>query len=550
MKTKTIFFLFSCILQFPGFICFSQAGEWVWMRGSNTPYNNGNHGTLGVPGPTVNPPALYEACEWTDLNGNFWLYGGTDGSQNVHNDLFKYDPVAGMWTWMSGTNTVNDAGDYGTQGVPSSSNRPPARGYGYASWVDLNGNLWMFGGDKSAGGAFSDLWKYDITGNVWTWMKGPNITNQAGVYGIQGIPAPANNPGARWECGISWTDTAGDLWLFGGLSYGTYNDLWRYNIASNNWTWMKGSQLANQPGTYGIKGIEVPSNTPGAREAHCKWEDNNGNLWLFGGQFTDFASYVNYNDLWRFNPATNNWAWINGDSAGNGSGSYGTKCLSLSANQPPAKLETRAAWTDAKGNLWMFGGGIDPFEVQVTNDLWRYCIASNQWTWESGDSLPNPAGNWGTMGVPSPSNKPNGRGGSNGWADPNGHLYLFGGTAAVTSGIVPYNDLWQYTIDTICGECPEPNAMKDNNPLFNKLLIFPNPAGSFLTLSFESLIKQTIALRIYNTLGKQVYFSEEEITKGKFEREIDVKGFPAGIYFLQVKIKAGLMNKKVVVNHF
>ena len=39
--------------------------------------------------------------------------------------------------------------------------------------------------------------------------------NQAGVYGTKGVPAAANVPGARDES-ISWTDSTGNLWLFGG----------------------------------------------------------------------------------------------------------------------------------------------------------------------------------------------------------------------------------------------------------------------------------------------------------------------------------------------
>src|SRR3990172_1200854 len=52
----------------------------------------------------------------------------------------------------------------------------------------------------------------------WTWMKGANTTNQNGTYGAQGVPDPANTPGARNRA-VSWTDGAGALWLFGGVGY-------------------------------------------------------------------------------------------------------------------------------------------------------------------------------------------------------------------------------------------------------------------------------------------------------------------------------------------
>ncbi len=87
----------------------------------------------------------------------------------------------------------------------------------------------------------------------------------------------------------------------------------------------------------------------------------------------------------------------------------------------------------------------------MLNDLWKYCVSSNQWTWESGDTIQNPLGNWGTLGVTSPSNKPNGRDGAVGWADNKGHLYFRGG---VSLGVATaYNDLWKFTIDSTCSTC-------------------------------------------------------------------------------------------------
>src|SRR5215469_9859791 len=47
------------------------------------------------------------------------------------------------WTWVSGSNTVLQAGVYGTQGTPSPTNVPGARNFA-VSWTDRNGNLWMF----------------------------------------------------------------------------------------------------------------------------------------------------------------------------------------------------------------------------------------------------------------------------------------------------------------------------------------------------------------------------------------------------------------------
>src|SRR6266566_4282475 len=86
------------------FFNFSQAqsGQWTWIHGSSSPYSGGSPGVQGMASPANEPPALYEACEWTDLQGNFWLFGGTDGGSNAHGQLWKYDPVNNEWTWMTG----------------------------------------------------------------------------------------------------------------------------------------------------------------------------------------------------------------------------------------------------------------------------------------------------------------------------------------------------------------------------------------------------------------------------------------------------------------
>ena len=60
------------------------------------------------------------------------------------------------------------------------------------------------------------MWKYS-NGN-WTWVGGNNIIDASGVYGTQGIPISSNVPGARVSS-VIWTDSSGNLWLFGGYGY-------------------------------------------------------------------------------------------------------------------------------------------------------------------------------------------------------------------------------------------------------------------------------------------------------------------------------------------
>jgi hypothetical protein len=65
---------------------------------------------------------------------------------------------------MGGSNGVNQAGTYGTQGTAAPGNVPGARGEA-VSWTDAAGSFWLFGGygydSGGTRGDLNDLWKYE-----------------------------------------------------------------------------------------------------------------------------------------------------------------------------------------------------------------------------------------------------------------------------------------------------------------------------------------------------------------------------------------------------
>lgn len=287
-----------------------NGGQWTWMSGSSAPDAIGVYGTMGQAAPGNAPGARSSAVSWTDASGTLWLFGGNGGDSTACceesglNDLWKFSD--GQWTWMSGSNIGDQAGAYGTLGTAASGNVPGGR-QGAVGWTDVSGNLWLFGGYGFAAGTagqLNDLWKY--SGGEWTWVSGSNVVRQPGVYGVQGVPAPGNVPGAR-ESAVSWTDADGNFWLFGGLGYdsaggfGDLNDLWEYS--GGQWIWVSGSSFANQSPVYGILGTPAPGNVPGARDTAQTWIDPSGKLWLFGGNGIDSTgSAGQLNDLWVFQP--------------------------------------------------------------------------------------------------------------------------------------------------------------------------------------------------------------------------------------------------------
>jgi N-acetylneuraminic acid mutarotase len=425
---------------------------WVWMGGSSTINQKGVYGNLGV-GAAGNIPGARESRAFTsDLSGNFWLFGGygADASSVVAdlNDLWMYNPTTGFWTWVSGSSSISATAVYGTKGQADAANHPGALEVSVL-WADTSGNLWLFGAGPGVTPAMNTLWKYDRASGYWTWVTGSNAPSQAGVYGIKGVAAASNVPGARYGS-VSWTDASGNLWLFGGTSGDTsaFNDLWKFDPTTLLWTWVSGSSGEGQAGVYGTRGVPAGSNVPGARIPNASWTDTAGNLWLFGGSGFDSAGIQGrLNDLWKFTPGTGNWTWVSGSQTLGAQGVYGTQGQAAAANVPgPRDLST--PWVDALGNLWLFGGtGVDvtgaPGEL---NDLWMFSSATGLWTWVQGSSSVYQAGSYGTQGQAAAGNSPGARAGGAGWTDGNGRLWLFGGSRAATSTAASgsFNDLWEY----------------------------------------------------------------------------------------------------------
>jgi N-acetylneuraminic acid mutarotase len=450
----------------------SFAAAFTWVGGSNAPNAVGVYGTQGVAAATNVPRARDGGVTWTDLNGNLWLFGGFAGyvkdlvAGDWLNDLWKYSPSSGQWTWVSGSNTIDAQGVYGTKGVAAAANVPAARS-NEISWTDSNGNLWLFGGAGTDAAsnfvAYNDLWMYSPSSGEWTWAGGSSTPGAAGVYGTKGVAAPTNMPGAREINNVVWKDAAGNIWVFGGDgsdSTGAYtrmNDLWKYSPASGMWTWVSGSPLGNAIrgpntgpaiGIYGTQGVAAAANVPGAREIPVTWMDANGNLWLFGGiGYDSTGNQGELNDLWEYSPSSGMWTWVGGSNIASPTGVYGSQGVAAAANVPPGRYAA-AGWTDATGNMWLFGGeGYNQATgfYSRLNDLWKYAPASGEWTWVGGSNTFGATGVYGTQGVAAATNVPPARGAAFRWKDANGNVWLFGGYQYDATGTrFEMNDLWMY----------------------------------------------------------------------------------------------------------
>ena len=533
-----------------GVMAHSQENEWTWVGGSSTLGSHcfdqvfcghaGVYGRIGTPAKDNLPGSRTDAASWTDGNGNLWLFGGdgydASGYLGNLNDVWEFNPSTGEWAWMGGSDNLgadlaSAPGVYGSLGTPSAENIPGGR-WESTTWVDHEGNVWLFGGSGQESefdyDAYNDLWKFNPSTNEWAWMGGSMLVGQNGTYGALKASATGNIPGAR-EGATGWTDSGGHLWLFGGQGYdsrgneGYLNDLWEFDPSTNEWAWMGGSKTlptasnGRQPGVYGKLGTPAPGNVPGGRVGASGWTDSEGHLWLFGGAAsTVLGDFVILNDLWEFDPATNEWAWMGGSSTlgtsqngGSGEpGVYGTLGTPAVENAPGSRW-VAANWTGNDGRLWLFGGeGNDSTNHNGDlNDLWMFDPSIKAWAWMGGSSTinyPGTTGNpgvYGKLGTPAPGNIPGGREAASSWVDDAGHFWMFGGDGYVApdnNGFL--NDLWEFL----------PSASSSPVPTFSPA---PGAYTSALSVTIGDLIP---GAKIYFTTDEETPTAASTLYKGRF----------------------------------
>jgi Galactose oxidase, central domain len=508
-----------------------QHNDWNWVTdGIQSTETANSTGAVTMPlfptnsqtPPDLGAPGSRDfAMAWTDGLGQKWIFGGkgwafpsgnTVQAPGLLSDLWVYDgsgPFSSAGTgWVPAnlSTFINKAGDWQYHTDPLSAIFAPSSfsggglyagpypggRWGGVTWTqstgpNQTGNLWMFGGEGD-GGLMNEVWEW-IPGNPpnalpagssnnagtysGQWVSHGGGVNLAGVYGTKGTGSTTNLPGGRWAAASATDGANANVYLFGGQGFdsagslGLLSDLWKYNIASGQWTWVAGPSLVNTNGVYGTKG-SATGGTPGSRQAASMWVDTSGNVWLFGGFGLDSAGTgipaggtpqgAILNDLWEFTGGQ--WVWISGGNIANQTGVYGTAAISNlstgAAGNVPGSRWGAAAWSDAHSNLWIYGGwGYGSVTTDPTgflNDIWEYQQSSGQWIWWKGTTNVNQNGLYSipelAQGLPFVKYVTGGRRGASVFKpDSEGYVWVFGGEGVdVGPGNPPgyLNDLWMY----------------------------------------------------------------------------------------------------------
>lgn len=296
--------------------------QWAWIGGyADDSGQTGNHGEIGVESPDFFPLHRSFATAIPDQDGYIYIYGGVGLSSHLSTDLWRYNTNNNSWTLLYenplDSNSYENMQNIGEIGVESELNHP---GYlaAYTGWFS-DGHLWFFGGryhlnySSVVEDSYNQVWKYNLSNGLWTCMKNPNTKNA--IFGVQGEADDLNTPSALKEMSNAVV-IADEAYFFGGIDAGNddpneglHNSLWKYNMNTNQWAWMKGNENSYNPGFYGRKGEENESNIPMSRQHSLLWTDN-GSVYLFGGK----QEFNKLFDIWKYNVETNNFSWVDGKS--------------------------------------------------------------------------------------------------------------------------------------------------------------------------------------------------------------------------------------------
>ncbi len=90
-------------------------------------------------------------------------------------------------------------------------------------------------------------------------------------------------------------------------------------------------------------------------------------------------------------------------------------------------------------------------------------------------------------------------------------------------------------------------SVQENIEGLSNVKIYPNPAESFVNVSFRADTYQTFTIRVISTDGHVVYTEKTQNFLGNYINSINLSGFAKGVYFLSLVSDRGNLNKKLIV---
>lgn len=251
-----------------------------------------------MPSSVYYPPARTspKMKAYNSQNSVIMMGGLIDSVFAYLNDIWRYDISDNTWTWLSGecnhttptskSPVINPGGnkDHGIAVVDD---------------IDL---MYLYGG--AGANSNLDVWVFSLTNLTWSIVQNPCSwsckTPVAGYFG------DTNFPNLRYGNSLTYVPMYRVLVMFGGfLPVSTYhsfqNDLWVFNITSNQWAFLRGNATNVQMTQYGQTQVTSSDSFPPARRSHSATLVGE-NVYIMGGFLQPLPdySYLFKNDFWQF----------------------------------------------------------------------------------------------------------------------------------------------------------------------------------------------------------------------------------------------------------
>lgn len=286
------------------------------------------------------------------FGGAFQRYGLPQGPADlktlgVLNDLWRFDLKSARWH--------ETLADNGQARFDASAERPCGRVL--PCWVEAHDKFYLFGGLTVLGAGWkirllNDLWSFDPTTQRWSLLE-PDDDRI--------LKRPTHVDGKRpSKVAAMGTAVIGSrIFLYGGWGGDQTRvvlspQLWSFDVVSRTWR---------------LHGHGDPKANSWPAKRYCPAVTAfQGKLYLWGGRDSEDRSPQFYNDLWSFDPTTDQWSQLAGVATDRAVG---------------MRPSPRYAMGHARiGNHWyMFGGfGAEGGNSPQLNDLWRLDLGNGSWT--------------------------------------------------------------------------------------------------------------------------------------------------------------------------
>ena len=87
----------------------------------------------------------------------------------------------------------------------------------------------------------------------------------------------------------------------------------------------------------------------------------------------------------------------------------------------------------------------------------------------------------------------------------------------------------------------------EGSTAINNLSVYPNPSRDIFNVSFTSVDKQDLEVRVINVVGEVVYTENLEQFVGEYTKQVDLATYTKGVYFLEITTNNGVVNKKLIL---